>query len=478
MGQATKVGALVTAVALSAAGALGFADVAGADTGAPYTLKASGVALKVAVAGTTVVGGTSSATASNGGAASAEGAGVLTPAVVSDQKATAASAGTSQTLPQQCAQPTTAFPAPIGTLLTLGLGCSTASASQDANGLPTASATGQVAGLTIGVPSATALPLPVSPGSAVATALQTVLGNLPALPSTGLPLPTVLNQVAAAAGTSLSSLLDVKVGPSTSSATATATTATATTQDEGAQIDVADGLGGGGGPLLSVVVGKADTTAALDRATGEVTTTDTPAVVSVTLDPPVGSPQTVNIAPGVSESFLTGTPLATTIAAGSASASPGTGNGSVSADGVTVNTLKGVGAGSTGTDGGIDLQIASASTDGSGTAPVATAAAPVTPPPTPVAPAAVPAAAPTVPGVTTVHTGEFWSGPLPIALVGLAILTGLGLIARRRLLGLTHHLTNLARFTHSSAGDLPPGPASGTSSVPPPVSGPARRQTH
>ena len=85
------------------------------------------------------------------------------------------------------------------------------------------------------------------------------------------------------------------------------------------------------------------------------------------------------------------------------------------------------------------------------------------------------ATAPAVPGVTTVHTGELWSGPLPIALLGLALLTGIGLVARRRLADFAHLTTKFAR--RHAAGDLPPGPATGTSSVPPPVSGPARRQT-
>jgi hypothetical protein len=176
------------------------------------------------------------------------------------------------------------------------------------------------------------------------------------------------------------------------------------------------------------------------------------------------------------------------VAVGSGSATSGSGKGSATASGLTIDALQGLGAGSTGTDGGLDVQLASAASTATGTAPaVATAAAPVTPTTAAVVPVAT---APVVPGVTTVHTGEFWSGPLPIALLGVALLAGIGLVARRRLAGFAHAAasfvaTNSAAANsavtkfgrHDTARDLPPGPATGTSSVPPPVSGPARRQT-
>jgi len=57
----------------------------------------------------------------------------------------------------------------------------------------------------------------------------------------------------------------------------------------------------------------------------------------------------------------------------------------------------------------------------------------------------------------------------------LAMLAAGAHVARRRPVGIPHRLTDLTRPMVSPAGDLPPGPASGTSSVPPPVSGPARR---
>jgi hypothetical protein len=79
-----------------------------------------------------------------------------------------------------------------------------------------------------------------------------------------------------------------------------------------------------------------------------------------------------------------------------------------------------------------------------------------------------------VPNVTTVHTGEFWAGTLPIFLVSGMGLAGILLIARRRVFSVARSLVPMGHHVH---GGPPPGPASGTSSVPPPVSGPARRQS-
>jgi hypothetical protein len=62
-----------------------------------------------------------------------------------------------------------------------------------------------------------------------------------------------------------------------------------------------------------------------------------------------------------------------------------------------------------------------------------------------------------------------------VVLFGLSLLVGLGLVARRRLWNLLHSMTSFARPALPSAGGRPPGRATGTSSVSPLVSGPARR---
>jgi hypothetical protein len=61
------------------------------------------------------------------------------------------------------------------------------------------------------------------------------------------------------------------------------------------------------------------------------------------------------------------------------------------------------------------------------------------------APVTKAAVAPVVPGVTTVHTGEFWRGALPIVLAAGMALTGLALIARRRVVSLARAVLHTPR---------------------------------
>lgn len=474
----SAVAAVAAAAAVAASvtlAALAGSPVAGADTTAPYTLKASGVGVKVTLGGTTVVGATSSASAGSSAAAQSQGAGELTPAAVSSQQATAGAPGTSQTLPQSCAQPSVPFPAPLGSLVGLGGACSSASAAVNGSGLPTATAAGQISSVSVNA-SPTALPVPVTPKSTVVSTLAPVLGALPSLPTTGLPLGTVLLLLAKASNTSLTSLVSSNLGGSTSTVGATGTTADARSSTDGSSISFLNGLGAGGGALLTVTVGQAVATVSLDRTTGKVTAADTPAAVSVTLDSPVTGSQSFAVAPGASQTFLAGTPLATTVAAGSGTATSGTGKGTAAAAGVTVHALQGLGASTaTGANGGLDIALASTSAAIGATVPVTSAAVTPAPP----APAPAPAPAPVVTGATTVHTGEPWAGPLPLALLGLMMLAGLVLVFRRRLVGVAHRLPVHARGAVSSPpGGQPPGPVSGTSSVPPPVPGPARRRSH
>lgn len=470
----------------SIAGALGLAGATGVvapvlvpaagaatSTGA-YTAAASGTGLEIAVGGTKLLGGTSKASA-DGSTVAAEGIGEVTPGAVSDQKATVSNAGGSQTANRSCAQPANPFPAPLGSLLQLGLACGGASASQSATGVPSASATGQVA--TIGIASPSALPTTkVLPSSTLATKLTSILGPLPTIPSGGLPLPTLLNQVAkgVSGGAAITSLVQATAGVSTSAIAGNGTSVTASSKDTGIRLALLTGLGAGGGPLLTVAVGASSAQSSVDLTKGTVTSSDTPAAVTVTLDPPSGSPQTVSVAPGISQTFLGGTPLAVTVAVGGGSTSGnGTTHSTATATGVTIDALQGVGAGSTGTNGGIDLRLGGAATSASGTAPVAVPVAAAASSSSPAPPA--PAPAPAVTGATTVHTGEPWAGPLPFVLLALSLLTGAGLLARRRLVPLvslvgraTGHARRVASVSHAAAGPglrgllrSPSGPGTG-----------------
>jgi hypothetical protein len=431
---------LVGAAGLLAVLACGAAAPAGADTGAGYQLAAHGQGLQITLAGTTLVGGTSSASAASSAPTTAAGNGVVTPAVTETAQASVDKPGATQNVPQGCAQPAAPFPAPLGSLVSLGVACASANAMQDTNGLVSATGTGEVASLTV-APSSGALSTLVTPGSPLAGALGQLFGSLPPLPSGGSPLGSVLGSVAQAASAQLTYLVKVAVGSSSSSVHATPSTATADTQDAGVTVSLLGGMGVKGGPLATVVIGSASTTSTLDRATSTVKTADTPAAVTIDVTPPAGTPVHQQLAPGASQTILAGTPLETTIAAGdgTADATPGSSQGSASAEGVEVEALTGVGATDAArTNGGVGVNVAGSSTSAT------VDAAPVTPTTTPpAAPLPAHATAATVPGVTTVHTGEFWAGPLPIALGALAMLSSLLLLRRPR--AEDRHLWRLAR---------------------------------
>lgn len=94
--------------------------------------------------------------------------------------------------------------------------------------------------------------------------------------------------------------------------------------------------------------------------------------------------------------------------------------------------------------GGIGVNVGDVSVSGSAT--TATPAAVTAAKTTPATPAAAPAAAPAVvPNVTTVHTGEFWSGSLPIILLAGMALAGTLLIGRRRILAAARSINPLTR---------------------------------
>ena len=99
----------------------------------------------------------------------------------------------------------------------------------------------------------------------------------------------------------------------------------------------------------------------------------------------------------------------------------------------------------TGLMGGIGVNVGDVSVSGSATTATPATAA-TTAAVTPAAPAAAPATAPAVvPNVTSVHTGEFWSGSLPIILLAGMGLAGVMLIGRRRILSVARSINPITR---------------------------------
>jgi hypothetical protein len=100
----------------------------------------------------------------------------------------------------------------------------------------------------------------------------------------------------------------------------------------------------------------------------------------------------------------------------------------------------------TGLMGGIGVNVGDVSVSGSATTATPAVTAAKTSPAAPATPAAAPAAAPAVvPNVTTVHTGEFWSGTLPVILLAGMGLAGALLIGRRRILTVARSINPLTR---------------------------------
>ncbi len=444
------------AVVLGVAGGAGIlASVVGATPAASaaiasYQVTGSGTGLKVTLGGTSLVGGTSSVSAGTGAPVVAKAAGELTPQVVAAVQATATSPGTSETLAQRCDQPSTAPPAPLGTVVHLGLSCAAASAARSTSDMPTATSAGKVgtlnltpaaSGTTASSALSSVLPTTVLPNSALAGQLTSILGTMPSLPASGLPLGTVLRQVAkSTSGTAVTSLASTTVGPTTSTLATTGDVVTASVKSTGATVDLLGGAGAGGGPLLKVHVGQADAIVHVDTATGTTTAQATGAAVTVTIAPPAGTAQTISIAPGGSKSFLTGTPLQTTVVVGASSTTAA--KGTATANGVEIDLATGAGAtNAAGSNGGVQLVLGQATVAGSGPAPAVATAAGSTPTASSRLGSSNGAAqtpSGTLTGATTVHTGEPWSGMLPIALLSMSLLAGLGLVARRQLVAVVH----------------------------------------
>ena len=438
------------AVALAASVALvvplaarGAADAASPTPGS-YQASATGDALAITVGGTQVAGGDSAASGASTPTATATGSGQLLPTVSSSQSATAAQPGVSQDLPQSCGSPALpALPAPFTGVLTLAAGCGSADAAVDDNGLPSSDATGSVGSAGLGAGGL--LSQVIQSGTPVVTTLQGVFGMLPTIPVGGVSLGGLLTELGASA-VSTTGLVSVAAGSTTSTVATTATTVTATSTDSGANIGLLTGAGADGGPLLDIRVGAATSTSTLDRGTAAATAVADPGLVTVTFGTALTGVQTVTVAPGQSQTFLSGTPLASTVDVGAGAVTQGTGQASSTAHGVTLDLLQGV-------DGGVDIDLATSTTAVAGVAPATTAAVtPTTTAPSVTPTTVAPAAPAVVPGVTTVHTGEPWGGSWPVVVLAVAI--GLVLVYRRRLALV---LPAVARSGHRAATPRPGG---------------------
>ncbi len=397
-------------------------------------------------------------------------------------------------------------PLPIDTtLLNVDVLCGSASASEDASGNPTATGTGSIAnaGLSLGLtnllqgivgslPSASSLcadapAATTSPGSnssplsgPVQSVLGTVNGILPAnlalnptsvadgsdlagecsvvsglltqLNAAGGSSPLtsaltgILNEVLGLTGANASAVqpLVITLGGSTTSVTTSGNVVTDSVTQRTLEVNLFG--------LADLQVAPTTAAVALDRSTGTVTPSCNAGVVSYSTN---GSlPTFVNITQidDLVNQILqtvgsTGTGLSSalsTLLDDLITYDP-TGNlltCDTSAPGATASAKVGVlnlGLLS-GLMGGLALNVGDVSVTGSST--VATPAVATSAGTTPAQPVAAPAA---VPNVTTVHTGEYWAGTLPIIVMVAMGLAGILLIGRRRVASLARSLSSPSR---------------------------------
>lgn len=317
------------------------------------------------------------------------------------------------------------------------------------------------------LPPLTNIADPSNQSNSSCSVLEGLLGPLDAaIPSSAGPVKTLLDTLVSAGGTlnaaSLPPLLDITaagskstVANSTNSAGDPTVTASASTGSLDVNI-----MGG----MLDLTVTPTINSVTLDEATGQANTHCDVGLISIGQG---GTDNFVSLLPlgNAIETLLTQldqTPLAQLLTAligappaqnpGILSCSPaGDQSGTtVSQTGGDITGLHILPVAALAPDGliGLDLGTTTVSASSTSTTPAGVTTSPNASSPPVATPAAhpVPAAAPAVvPNVTSVHTGEFWSGPLPIILLVGMGLAGALLIGRRRIGTVARAITPIIR---------------------------------
>ena len=283
-----------------------------------------------------------------------------------------------------------------------------------------------------------------------------------AIPSSAGSVKTLLDTLVAAGGhtASIPPLLNITAAGSKSAVSNSTNSAgdhTVTASASTGSLDV-NVMGG----MLDLTVTPTTNTVTLDEATGQANTHCDVGLISVAQG---STDQFVSLLPlgSAIETLLTQldqTPLAQLLTALigappaqnpdvlSCSPAGDQSGSSVSQTGGDVSGLHVLPVAALAPDGliGLDLGTTTVSASSTTATPaVATSANTATPAATPAA-APAPAATPgVVPNVTSVHTGEYWAGTLPIILMAGMGLAGLLLIGRRRLVSLARSLNPINR---------------------------------
>jgi hypothetical protein len=333
-----------------------------------------------------------------------------------------------------------------------------ASSTPGPNTTPLSGAASSLLGTVTSITSALKLPtlLPStvstdSPTDSTCSILGGLVNEINGVPVLGPLVAGLVNGTSldAVMGTSLLSISAVESKSTVTTGTAGNGDGTVTASAIGDALDV-NVLSG----TLDIKVVPAVASDVLDTTTGSTTATCTPGLIQVTVNN--GTPNLVSLQPlGTALNQLLGALEATALqplldalltvpAPGVLNCDDPTGNDSASSSvtgGIANVSLLPV----AGTGGLVGLSVNDVAASASATTASPAAAPAATPVATAPAVTAAPAPAATVPGVTSVHTGEFWAGTLPIVLLSGMALVGMLLIGRRRILSVARSLPPFTR---------------------------------
>jgi hypothetical protein len=425
----------------------------------------------------------------NYAAGAGDGTLLTTSGLHAEALATEANAGQSDVVGsedhQNCSPVTSGGPqGSNGVFLNLGVACGWAAASQDASGNPSAEGHGDVAFLNVDLNGILSQLIGASPGPSNCTTqtnqligalgsglCQVIAGLQPVLGAASPGLEQAIQDLNDVALKDFDNTAEITLGPADSKIS-TPGDGTVTEKASGAllKVGVLPLVGCKAGvdlatcaanevlhlsdetqnptaaPLISVKVTPA-TCSAARTAGGTWSSSASSALVDVELNIPGDNiPIVIGQNAGTSQTILGGTPLQTTIKILAASSAPLGNTAGCNADSVTVSALENPtfpgGSDNPGTGGAIFVSTGSSTLSaGNGTPPTSPAAGPTT---TTTTTQAAQTTAAVVTNPTAVHTGEWWSGSMPL-LVAIAALGG-GLIGWPRI----RRLAFVSRVLHRS----------------------------
>lgn len=388
MRKTTRLATLGLSILATSALLTGPAGAATATTGADqYGARANAESMTISIAGTQITGSKATAALNNDPTSSAEATTILTPAFAPDPLKAAATVAN----PNDVKAPTTCTGNELEAIPGIGrldITCASVAANIT-NGLPSARALGAQVVLEPSVSNVlSTLGLQDTVTGATDQVFEQVIDPL-VQALTGTPLEQIANDSVQTVQDVLSDTLTLKstarivVAPALAQVATTADKVTSTAQAQGIRIELlpVDDAGATNGllpddlvpgkPLITITIGSAKAVSSYNRITGakdkpEATSSAvTIELGSVKLADALGLSGTkIEVAPGVEQCVLTGTPLETCVTVATAGVDA---DGNPYATSTSVSLFKGV-------NGGIDLATGGVTSGSAGTLPAVLAA--------------------------------------------------------------------------------------------------------